>query len=428
MEEKRWVPFTDEELKALKPGDPVVYKSPVFGVKEEYIEGNLSYPYIQPTTRKLFLYIDVAGRSGQISPKAENCGKWYVPPERSDIHDILGYDESLLTEGEILDFSGVTDEDLERAEAILKNKGYSVYRWKTYGSELQISETLNLPERSAWNTKLSIRIKLRVGPQKPHSTIGSKKVTKEEPGLEFGATLYSPVASQELGTVKRKFSLATIPRTFKPFTSRHMFADDKRYYTSECARIYSDFLSAFTPPERSDIHDIIGYDESLINEMKPGEMKKELWRTDLLKMLQDVRDPELTIESVTDGVRVIWEDPSHVNYYFWFNLYKSDSPKICINIDPTLSGSTTGWLSTRKLANPKSLVNLPDSVKAWAQEDAKKKNNHPQFRARAKDVLSVGVPRDLESAYQSVRRQLVAPPERGDIHDIIGYDESLLDE
>ena len=118
------------------------------------------------------------------------------------------------------------------------------------------------------------------------------------------------------------------------------------------------------------MHTALGaYEEG--KKTSPSHIKKELWRTELLFQLQSLRFPPTEVEDTGSppGVRVIWQPHGHTNYTIWFNLPIGDDPKVCVYTDPTLSGSTTGWLSTRLIKNENALVKLPYTVEQWAVED-----------------------------------------------------------
>jgi hypothetical protein len=188
------------------------------------------------------------------------------------------------------------------------------------------------------------------------------------------------------------------------------------------------FQRLFPEVEHSDLHTDVGpYDES-----SSSHIKKELWRTDLLTRLQGLRFPPLEIELARsrEGVVVEWQPQGHTNYQIWFPLYVGVDPKVCVYTDPTLSGSTTGWLSYRLLKNENALEKLPYTLEQWAIEDLRKKRNQPDYAAYRKvirELLLHHIPRDLEEAWAAIRRQLIGTRHEELHTDIGAYDESLIE-
>lgn len=163
--------------------------------------------------------------------------------------------------------------------------------------------------------------------------------------------------------------------------------------------------------------------------MPNASVKKEIWRTDLLTALQGIRFPKLEITSPPRGVEgalVEWMPSYQSNYFFWFTLYVGQDPKAHIYVDPSLSGSTTGWLSFRLIRNDMALAKLPFTVEQWAVEDLRKKSIHPSYRPVIREMLRHHPPRELEEAWAAVRRQLVGV-RHYELHtDVSAYDESLI--
>jgi hypothetical protein len=174
-------------------------------------------------------------------------------------------------------------------------------------------------------------------------------------------------------------------------------------------------------------HHKLHTDTSEFEEAKnPSHIRKELWRTDLLTRLQDLRFPPLEVEEMREGqggVRVIWQPEGHSNYQLWFNLLIGDDPKVCVYTDPTLSGSTTGWLSTRLIKNEEALDKLPYTLEQWAVEDLRKKNTHPEHRRKIKELLLHHIPRDFEEVWGAVRRQLLGVRHH-EVHTDTDFEES----
>lgn len=166
-----------------------------------------------------------------------------------------------------------------------------------------------------------------------------------------------------------------------------------------------------------------------LTEASSSHIKKELWRTDLLARLQALRFPPLEVElagSGREGVRVSWEPQGHTNYMIWFNLYVGDDPKVCTYVDPSQSGSTQGWLSTRLIKNENGLDKLPYTIEQWAVEDLRnKKGLHPSYRKSIREMLRHHVPRDLEEAWAAIRRQLGGVAHYELHGDFSAYEESL---
>jgi hypothetical protein len=185
----------------------------------------------------------------------------------------------------------------------------------------------------------------------------------------------------------------------------------------------------FPQVEHGDTHSDVG-GSYLEGKTSPSHIKKEIWRTNLLTSLQGLRFPKLEIEDVgmvgREGVRVTWNPEGHTNYMIWFNLLIGEEPKVCAYTDPTLSGSTTGWLSTRLIKNENGLAKLPYTLEQWAVEDLRKKNTHPEHRRKIRELLLHHIPRDMEEAWGAIRRQLVGVP-HGELHGDVGsYDESIM--
>jgi hypothetical protein len=187
----------------------------------------------------------------------------------------------------------------------------------------------------------------------------------------------------------------------------------------------------FPQVEHADLHtDLGGYDEA---KASPSHMRKELWRTDLLTRLQGLRFPPMEIELAGqghEGVIATWQPGGHVNYQIWFNLYVGEDPKVCVYCDPTQSGSTTGWLSTRLIKNEEALNKLPYTLEQWAHEDLRKKRSpeYNRWRKSVAELLRHHLPRDLEEAWAAIRRQIIHVPHEELHGDTGGYDESRLTE
>ena len=164
--------------------------------------------------------------------------------------------------------------------------------------------------------------------------------------------------------------------------------------------------------------------------MPSAAMKKEIWRADLLSRLQDIHFPKLEIglpsRGEHEGAVAEWMPSAHSNYFFWFTLYVGDDPKAHVYCDPSLSGSTTGWLSFRLIRNEEALAKLPFTVEQWAVEDLRKKTTHATYRPVIRELLRHHPPRDLEEAWAALRRQLVGV-HHYELHgDTAAYDESLM--
>jgi hypothetical protein len=101
---KKWVPYTSQELQNLAKGTKVVLRyeyDPIDHlVKHEtvtFISGGSGYS-------------EVVDRRGETSfSQDETVGYWYVP-RRDEIHDILGYDESVLPIVENSDLKTIVDQ------------------------------------------------------------------------------------------------------------------------------------------------------------------------------------------------------------------------------------------------------------------------------------------------------------------------------
>ena len=175
-------------------------------------------------------------------------------------------------------------------------------------------------------------------------------------------------------------------------------------------------------------------------EASTSHLKKELWRTDLLTRLQGLRFPKLEIENIKhtneEGARVVWEPQGHTNYMIWFNLFIGGDPKVCVYVDPTHSGSTTGWLSTRLIKNENALEKLPYTLEQWAVEDLKGKRygretSGPKFanyRQRIRELLAHHIPHEAEEAWAAIRRQLVGVRHHELYTAPEGYAESLTEQ
>jgi hypothetical protein len=193
----------------------------------------------------------------------------------------------------------------------------------------------------------------------------------------------------------------------------------------------------FPQVEHEDVHTDTGNWEEA--RTSPSHIKKEIWRTDLLTSLQGLRFPPFEIEDIgkgeghlRGGVRVIWEPQGHTNYMIWFNLYIGEDPKICAYCDPTQTGSTTGWLSTRLLKNEAALAKLPYTLEQWAIEDLEdlRKKRDPEYanwRKSIRELLRHHFPRDFEEVYGAIRQQIVGVPQE-DVHTDTGAYESRLTE
>ena len=204
---------------------------------------------------------------------------------------------------------------------------------------------------------------------------------------------------------------------------------------SERARQFPAFFELYTGiydrifphVEREHVYTDVGpYDEG--RKLPATHLKKEIWRTDLLTALQGLRFPPMEVEGEGAKVRVVWEPQGHTNYMIWFNLNSGEDPKLCAYCDPTYSGSTTGWLSTRLLKNEAALAKLPYTIEQWVVEDLRGKEHagpdYRQWRQNIRELLRHRIPRELEEAWGAIRRQLVHV-EREDIHtDTGGYEES----
>lgn len=194
--------------------------------------------------------------------------------------------------------------------------------------------------------------------------------------------------------------------------------------------LYSGVMQRLFPEmEHAHLHsDVGGYDEA---KTSPSHIKKEIWRTDIIARLQELRFPPMEIElagSGHEGVIATWQPGGHTNYQIWFNLYVGEDPKVCVYCDPTQSGSTTGWLSTRLIKNEEALNKLPYTLEQWANEDLRKKRSPEYFRWQksVRELLRHHLPRDLEEAWGAIRRQLIHIPHEEMHSDVGGYDESLL--
>jgi hypothetical protein len=205
---------------------------------------------------------------------------------------------------------------------------------------------------------------------------------------------------------------------------------------SERARQFPAFFELYTgiydrifpQVEREHVYTDVGpYEEG--RKLPATHLKKEIWRTDLLTALQGLRFPPMEVEGEGAKVRVVWEPQGHTNYMIWFNLNSGEDPKLCAYCDPTYSGSTTGWLSTRLLKNEAALAKLPYTIEQWVVEDLRGKAHagpdYRQWRQNIRELLRHRIPRELEEAWGALRRQLVHV-EREDIHTDTGaYGESI---
>jgi len=200
-------------------------------------------------------------------------------------------------------------------------------------------------------------------------------------------------------------------------------------YFNGMTSFYHAFLKKWydVPPEEETMHEIIGWDESLI-EASNAALKMEMWKGELMELLKGMRGESGWREySVgNEATNFGWYPEGHSNYYMGIRVGRDDAPTFIVFVDPDLVGSTTGWRTARPLRNYKQVIGLPKSLQAWVKSDIEKmrgQENSYRFTQMQK-VAARGVPHDLERAYQRLRQILIPAVEPEEMHELSGWDES----
>jgi hypothetical protein len=175
-----------------------------------------------------------------------------------------------------------------------------------------------------------------------------------------------------------------------------------------------------------DLNKTIGDDEALL-EAGNKAVQKEIWKGELMTLLKGLRGTDGWSEDHR-GPRTdyLWGVEGHSNYYLWLTVTNAAPPTFGFYIDPDLRGSTTGFRGERPLKNYKAILSLPKSLQAFVVSELKKAKDSPRYEA-AKKVASLGVPHDLERAYQTFRQVLIPAVEPEDTH-TTGYEEPGTEE
>jgi hypothetical protein len=164
-----------------------------------------------------------------------------LAPERSDIHDIIGYDESVIGEQtDYIDLSKLTEIDLSNLADKAREKGFEVF---------PASQELTIHTRTQ-HGQFSLQLDL------VFELSGAKLLSGYNTKFSKGQFTVNPRG----GFPEKRYSLNRVPKRFP--TS--LLGPKHKEVWGIYEEMYKSILSLILPPERSDIHDIIGYDESLL--------------------------------------------------------------------------------------------------------------------------------------------------------------------
>jgi hypothetical protein len=373
-EDENWVPFRKEEFDRLKPGQEVVIN---FGPQavHPYIEAIFCYHDKDSIPDNDYGVVKEKESSSSFSNPWTTFGRW-KSFERSDIHDILGYDESILSENT---FSIETPwgEDLVsalRSEPKLKDYPFCV---STGGSEIQVT----------WNGEdCNLCLKFY------------------RDGYSVGEMHRNPVFRISVGVPGAKKSRG---RSFIPSDRRnktYSFTEVPTALTGTFTDIltpeqagrageaYRTIIGVFYAPERGDIHDITGYDEAL----QFDEFGN--WLTESLPPYESVfkhgYDESVLGEYSED------ENWRPLTRQEFDNLKLGE--EVVVNCGPNVANE---YVEMVFLKHDKDAI--PDNDYAKVAEKG--------LRGAGKSYFM---------PWTSLGR--FKTPERSDIHDIIGYDESVL--
>jgi hypothetical protein len=363
---------TKEQFYQLQPRDKIQYGSKIFVIDRLPVDGRCDAHLESDPTYETFFDDE------NIAPL-----RLIPPPERGDIHDIIGYDESVLKEEE---FESCWERIKPEIAAIAKKHGFGFTlpnpRWSR-GKEL-----CTLQSRRRGGKPYTLKIEFTGKEALKEVGIRIHPATGKDESLK-GSDTFGTHLSAEDG-FSRWSEMDEYPNNdfdllqlFTRYLKLNPNSDsmspewlDQTELFARGSEAIREIVTKMSPAfERSDIHDILGYDESLVESpqiLKWGRFGLSEWPIEVL---------------ADDGRKWVAFTPEELE-----NLQPGDTVVIY---------DTENFIETQ------------------LQRRETPRKNFPYGVFYRKDSLY---------AHNGYRFGKWYVPERGEIHDIIGYDESVLKE